>query len=345
MPDALFSPQVSPLVIRDQGNRNGEQFALDGLYLLTLEGFDVSSQVLHHTMAAPGFYLARSGVVQKEYHPDNRPLHRHGCLELMYVISGEVTQYVESSRRVYAPGHCCVLNKNIYHVESYSSDFEAVFLMLSDEFLQQVMEQDLHVPHFSDYRTSSNPLYQEVQRLLGNEAHKQYLEFAPLAEAGESGGIRKLLMDILAETREQRPGFLPIVSGYMARLLDRLADPGLYQFHLAELQGTREDFIYSGIQRYLCGSRGRVDYDELERMLHYTRDYLNRIVHRRSGMSMVEFGRQLSMEEAARLLAQTDMSVGEIMHSLRYANRTYFYRIFREKYGMTPKAYRSSNKR
>lgn len=59
---------------------------LDGLYLLTLEGFDVSSQVLHHTMAAPGSYLARSGVVQKEYHPDNRPLHRHGCLELMVVF-------------------------------------------------------------------------------------------------------------------------------------------------------------------------------------------------------------------------------------------------------------------
>lgn len=91
--------------------------------------------------------------------------------------------------------------------------------MLSDEFLRQVMEQDLHVPHFSDYQTSFNPLYQEVQRLLGNEAHKQYLEFVPLAEAGESGGIKKLLMDILAETREQRPGFLPIVSGYMARLL------------------------------------------------------------------------------------------------------------------------------
>lgn len=34
--------------------------------------------------------------------------------------------------------------------------------MLSDEFLRQVMEQDLRVPHFSDYQTSFNPLYQEV---------------------------------------------------------------------------------------------------------------------------------------------------------------------------------------
>ena len=142
----------------------------------------------------------------------------------------------------------------------------------------------------------------------------------------------------------QRPGFLPIVAGYTARLLAGLADPALYRSRLVGLQGTREDLIFSGIQRYLRGSRGRVNYDELEQMLHYTRDYLNRITRRRTGMSLVEFGRQLSLEEAARLLAATDLSVSEIMHRLQYANRTYFYRVFQEKYGMTPKAYRSSKR-
>lgn len=51
----------------------------------------------------------------------------------------------------------------------------------------------------------------------------------------------------------------------------------------------------------------------------------------------------MSMSQAALLLTDTDKSITEIMHILNYANRTYFYQVFREKYGMTPKIYRNQN--
>lgn len=347
MADAVFSPQVSPLIIRDQGNKNGEHFDLDGLYLMTLEGFDHASQVLQHAMAAPGFFLARSGVVQKEYHPDNRPLHRHGCLELMYVISGEVTQYVEDHFRVYGPGDCCILNKNTRHVEAYSSNFEAGFLMLSDAFLLDVIGHDLRFEGFHNRGEADTPLYQQLRRLLdeGGAFHKEYLEFLLRPDACDARDrAENLLTKILMETKEGKPGFVSVVSGYLARFLGLLADEKLYEIRQVDMQGTREDYIFNSVRRYLHASHGRVDYGELENRMHYTGDYLNRIIRRKCGMSLVELGRSISLEEAAALLVQTDQTVAEIMHLLGYSNRTYFYRIFQEKYGVTPREYRLQNR-
>ena len=343
MVDAMFAPKVSPLVIRNQGNKSGEHFDLDGLYLLTLERFDRSTQVLQHAMAAPGFFLARSGVVQKEYHPDYRPLHRHGCLELMYVLNGEVTQYVEDHVRVYGPGACCILNKNTRHVEAYSSNFEVCFLMLSDRFLLDVMERDLQFPDFITGREAATVVNKHLKRLLceGGEFRKEYLEFAPKINAQTvCDTIEELFIQILKETQQQKPGFLPIVSGNLARLLGVLSDAQQYELRRVDMKGTHEDYLFNSVRRYLHANHGRVNYEDLEKMMHYTGDYLNRITKQKSGMSLVELGRCISLEEAATMLRDTDHSVMEIMQTLGYSNRTYFYRIFRQKYGITPKEYR-----
>ena len=343
MADALFSSQVAPLVIHNQGDKNGEHFDLDGLYLLTLEKFDHTTQMLEHAMASPGFFLARCGVVQKEYHPDNRPLHRHSCLELMYVISGEVTQYVEDHFRVYGPGVCCILNKNTRHVEAFSSNFEAVFLMLSDDFLLDVIEHDLRFEGFRNQREADSELYQELHSFLdqGGTYKKEYLEFLPQTDIGSvRDDMELLLTQILIETQQQKPGFVSIVSGCLARLFDFLADKQQYNMRRVDMKGTREDYLFNSVQRYLHANHGRVNYEELEQIMHYTGDYLNRIIRRKCGMSLVELGRNISMEEAATLLQQTNSSVSDIMQILGYSNRSYFYRIFHQKYGITPREFR-----
>lgn len=344
MADALFSPKVSPLVIRDQGNKNGEYFDLDSLYLLTLERFEHSTQELQHAMAAPGFFIARSGVVQKEYHPDNRPLHQHGCLELMYVINGEVTQYVEDHVRVYGPGACCILNKNTRHVEAYASDFEVCFLLLSDRFVREAIEQDLQFADFRNGKEVSAVAYRELRRFLNESGafQKEYLEFVPATDSQTvRDTVEELFVQILKETQCQAPGFLSIVRGNFTRLLGMLSDSGKYALRCVDMKGTREDYLVNSVRRYLNANHGRVNYRELEEMMHYTGDYLSRIVRRKCGMSLVELGRSIALEEAAVFLQETDHSVSEIMQILGYSNRTYFYRIFREKYGVTPKEFRN----
>lgn len=46
------------------------------------------------------------------------------------------------------------------------------------------------------------------------------------------------------------------------------------------------------------------------------------------------------MNQAVYLLSNSKLSVSDIIESVGYDNSSYFYRIFKEKYGMSPKEYR-----
>ena len=50
------------------------------------------------------------------------------------------------------------------------------------------------------------------------------------------------------------------------------------------------------------------------------------------------------LTKAALLLKNTALSVGDIIVMVGYENTSYFYRIFTEKYGMSPKSYRKKEK-
>ncbi len=334
----------TPLIIYNPGDKDGESFVLDSLYMLTLELFDFRTQTLTHTMISPGFYLPRKGVLSEEYRPDIRPLHRHQSLELMFVLKGEVTQYIEDFERVYRAGECCILNKNILHTEAYSSDFEAVFLLMADQFLLKAIEGDCYFSSFHHPHAANYAVFEKLHRLLEETSafEKEYLDFFPLREAHEvCEEVQKIFAALLLETRQQKPGFLHIVYGQLVRLLALLSDSASYQMNCVDLKRSREDYIFNRVMLYLRKHHGRVNYDELEGLMNYTRDYLNRVVKRRLGMSLVSLGQSFCLEEAADLLLKTDKSVSQIVQQLGYTNRTYFYRIFQEKYGMTPKEYRA----
>lgn len=336
-------PQVTPLQINNPGDKDGEYFNLDSAYMLTLELFSQQNQVLQHTMAAPGFYLPRTGVLTQEYTPGIRPLHRHAQIELMYIIEGEITQYIEDGCRVYRTGECCILNKNVRHVEAYSSDFEAAFLMLSDDFLHRIIEQDVVFQNFRDCSGNPLPLYGELIRMQEETSafQKEYIDFAPVGNPQDlSARAKTLLTEILQETVRQESGFMSIVSGLIARFLALLSHSGCYRMSRISMRSAREDYLFNRVMLYLRKNKGRINYDELEALMYYSRDYLNRIVKKRSGKTLGALAKEICLEKAAEQLKETDKSVSEIIHALGYTNRSYFYRIFQEKYGVTPAEYK-----
>lgn len=335
-------PGQSPLSIRNPGNREGEYFDLDSPYMLTLESYDADRHLLHHAHAAPGYYLSRSCAAGSP--PSSvRPPHRHKYMELVYILRGEMEQHIEDFRSVYREGDCCILNKNMKHVEICSSDFEAVFLLISDGFIQQSIEGDFYYPSYRERTARSSCLYQALLEFQKREAYfkKEYLDFFPRGDAAEARDrAQRLFASILLETRLQEPGFLSVVSGQLARLFSLLSDPAVYRMKRQDLKSSKEEFLFNRVSLYLRENHGRVDYAKLEKAMNYTRDYLNRVVKKCSGMTLVEMGQQLCLEEAADMLLKTDKSIGRIIQESGYVNRTYFYRIFQDKYGLTPMEYR-----
>lgn len=69
--------------------------------------------------------------------------------------------------------------------------------------------------------------------------------------------------------------------------------------------------------------------------------YLARIFKETTGDTPSAYIIAVRMEKAAQLLCESNMRIYEIMEMVGYKKQQYFTRLFKEKYGMTPKEYRA----
>ena len=86
-------------------------------------------------------------------------------------------------------------------------------------------------------------------------------------------------------------------------------------------------------------SHGKLKKRELEEQMAYNGDYLNRVYKKQKGISISEAGREIMIKDAKQLLMKSNMSIDEIMQELGASSRGYFFSLFHEKTGLTPKEY------
>lgn len=83
--------------------------------------------------------------------------------------------------------------------------------------------------------------------------------------------------------------------------------------------------------------------DKVSREVELSRDYLGRIFKARTGFSLSEFSTALKINQAKKLLTESNLKIYEISDRLGYATVDYFSRLFRNYAGQTPAAYRKNN--
>ena len=66
----------------------------------------------------------------------------------------------------------------------------------------------------------------------------------------------------------------------------------------------------------------------------------NECVRAQTGKTYKELLQRHRMETAARLLRRSDLNIQQIIAQVGYENTSYFYRLFHERYGLSPREYR-----
>ena len=64
--------------------------------------------------------------------------------------------------------------------------------------------------------------------------------------------------------------------------------------------------------------------------------YVSECVRAQTGRTYKELLQKHRMETAARLLRRSDMNIQQIISLVGYENTSYFYRLFHERYGLSP---------
>ena len=85
--------------------------------------------------------------------------------------------------------------------------------------------------------------------------------------------------------------------------------------------------------------------EALCRALSFSRSYVSKRFSEACGHSVIEYFNMMRVQEARRLIRETDRNFQEIAELLRFANAHYFSTLFKKHTGMTPGEYKKSCKR
>ncbi|NVB76644.1 helix-turn-helix domain-containing protein, partial [Phocaeicola vulgatus] len=86
----------------------------------------------------------------------------------------------------------------------------------------------------------------------------------------------------------------------------------------------------------------KVRVDELADRIGINRSYLAKSFKKLMGCSPQQFLVNLRMEKAVGMLKNTDLPVNQIAAQVGYENPLTFSKIFKQRYGISPKNYRES---
>lgn len=315
------------------------------------------------------FYQESLALKNEPYHK-NAP-HFHDFFEFVIVLEGSMIQKIEGMEYPYAAGSCCLINRNLRHMERYQTKSLILYIGLTPDFVTELFTaaQDLLFPNEKEFCGSG--LYQFIASDLKEPGVRAYLDFIPAyrshsreahphtADSHEAypqaadpheahphtANPHANVLHSMAETMLRTLLFPEFgasyqIKGLLCAFLSYLSLPGNYQCTNVRLDDNSDFLLFSHITRLFEESDGRMTRAELEQHLHYSGDYLNRIVNKFTDMCLYDYGMSFCMKKAAQYLTETTESVSAIAAALKFTNRTHFYTLFKKKYGVTPKEYR-----
>lgn len=84
--------------------------------------------------------------------------------------------------------------------------------------------------------------------------------------------------------------------------------------------------------------------DDIAADVGFSKSYLSRQFSAKCGISLTKYTLNERLNAASNMLKYSDVTIQEISNYLRFPSQSYFGRVFKEKYGITPKKYRDQEK-
>lgn len=296
-------------------------------------------------MLSPNFSMNTS-LSQSEFEKLvlSRGLHQHDTYELIFVLDGVLYQRLENTRHKYIENSSCIINRNVRHAEEYVTDFRAVNLSLSRDFLLNLLEehQNYYFKEELSYEwTDLSHFFADEFQTEQTQSQKKYIDFIPREENQQTkSDLYKLFNEITHLILNPTPGTSLMIKAIIFRIMYYLNEPLYYHTVPISLGTPTESRLFAEVTNLMEQTNGRISRNELSEKLNYSGNYINRIVQKYSGMSIFNYGTSIALQHAATDLKNTNKSISEIIEELGFSDRTHFYKLFKNEYHVTPREYR-----
>jgi AraC-like DNA-binding protein len=162
----------------------------------------------------------------------------------------------------------------------------------------------------------------------------------PCLEIGFQDSIFNIYNCIIEKTRQEKPGYQPLISGAVLHLIGSC--------YAAVKQGAAENKEEENIinkSRLLFRSNISNNYsaEQAAKDLNVGYSWFRKLFKNYTGLSPGQYHLQLKIEKAKELLTNSHVSIKEISIELNFESNFYFSRIFKDKTGLSPTEYRQKS--
>lgn len=270
---------------------------------------------------------------------NTRSQHQHNFFELLIVLEGEIIQRIENKEYLYSAGSCCLINRNIIHTEKFVGEAKVLFIGLSVDFVKEIIDSNRTTYFKKEEKALDNPIFQFMESNLKDNTGKTYLDFSPTFQNQNSIQELHHISDSLIHSMLMpKLGSSFMIKGLLCELFQYIES----DFHITpvKLSSSVDALLFSRISHLLEDTNGHMSRSRLEETLNYSGNYLNTIVNKYTGMCLFDYGMSFCLKKAEYMLKNTNDSISSIALKLGFSNRTHFYKLFKGKYGVTPKEFR-----
>ncbi|ADL03609.1 AraC family transcriptional regulator [Lacrimispora saccharolytica] len=256
------------------------------------------------------------------------PKHKHNYIEVIYMCRGETVHIIDGEKVILKTGELLFLNQHATQeiLPAGEEDIGVNFIILPEFFdtaFEMMGEEENLLRDFLVGCLCFDPRY-------ASYLHFQVADVLPVQNL-----VENMVWTLLGDQPNKRR-INQITMGLLFLQLMHYTDKISHT-----LESFEQKLIFQ-VLTYINENYKNGELTELAALLNYNIYWLSRAVKRLTGRTYKELLQIKRLNQASFLLLNTRISVTDISIAVGYDNTSYFHRIFRSYYGMSPKEYRDS---
>ncbi len=263
------------------------------------------------------------------------PPHKNKMIQTSYVVSGEFRMMIGNQRITVSAGEFIIPGQDtMIGTEALGENDIVVNFMMRPEFLEEMLIK------LSADSTLAEFLMDSLRR---NTRFNSYLHFKDIEDVVILNLVETLIyaafpyidddniMDGVSPDPQITAAVITAMFLSLARTLTNKTTTG---------SADPEKALAELVEDYIQNHYRTATLEDLASQLNQSESALSRQIKKMFGMTFKDLLLERRFEQAANLLRTARLSVFEVAISVGYENTSFFYRKFKERYGISPNAYR-----
>lgn len=257
------------------------------------------------------------------------PKHKHNYVEVIYMCQGKTVHYIDGNEVVLLEGELLFLNQNVtQEIQTAGEEDIAINFIILPQFFDTALRM------MGEEENSMRDFI--IGCLCEDTKFTGYLHF----QVADVLPVQNLVENLVWTIRNNQPNKRSMNQTTMGLLFLQLMN------HTDKLVAGKDSFerdLIFLVLRYIEEQYKEGELSELAEELHYDLYWLSRIIKKLTGKNYTELLQIKRLNQATFLLSSSRAPVSDIADAVGYSNTSYFYRIFKERYGCSPRQFRIEN--